>query len=101
MNNPDCLKRLKDQLQLATSIEDMLDYQDEIEKDKTQNFHKDMQYMVAAAEHKLNNNNGDASKITKIEVASILCFRYKKEVTPSKHRKDVLINSLQYDISRL
>ena len=35
VNNPERLKRLKDQLKLATSIEDILDYQAELEKYKT------------------------------------------------------------------
>ena len=84
VNNPDNLKRLKDRLDLATSTGDILDYQADIDKDKNKNLHKDTQDMVVAAEQKLNNNNGDDSKITKIEIASILCIRYKKEVTPSR-----------------
>ena len=101
VNNPERLKRLKDQLQLDTSIEDILDYQAELEKDKMQNLQKDIQDMVVSADQKLNDKNGDASNITKIEIVSILCIRHKKEVTPSKHKKDVLVNTLQDSIARL
>ena len=95
------MKRRKGQLQLATYIEDILDSQSKLEKDKTQKLHKDMQDMVVAAEQKLNNKNGDASNLKKIGIASILCIRYKKEVTPSKNKKDVLVKTLQYAIARL
>ena len=75
VNNPERLGRLKDQLQLDTSIEDILDSQAETKKDKTQKLHKDMKDMVVAEEKKMNDNNGDTSKLTKIEIASILCIR--------------------------
>ena len=94
VNNPERLKRLKDKLQLATCIEYIFYSQYELEKDKTQKLHKDMQDMVVSAEQKLNDKNGDASNITKIEIVSILCIRHKKEVTPSKHKKDVLVKTL-------
>ena len=54
VNNPERLKQIKYQLQLATSIEDILDSQAELEKNKTQKLYKDMQDMVLAAEQKLN-----------------------------------------------
>ena len=60
VNNPENLKRLEDQLHLATSIEYILDSQAEIDKDKTQKLQKDMQDMVFAADQKLNENNQDA-----------------------------------------
>ena len=82
MNNPERLKRLKYKLQLDTSIEDILDSESELEKYKPQNLHKDMQDMVVATEQKLNDNNGDSSNLTQIQITSILCIRYKKEVTP-------------------
>ena len=84
MNNPERLKRLKYKLQLDTSIEDILDSESEIEKYKPQNLRKDMQDMVVATEQKLNDNNGDSSNLTQIQITSILCIRYKKEVTPSR-----------------
>ena len=66
VNNPERLKRLRDHLQLDTTIGDILDYQYELQKDKTQKLHKDMQDMVFTAEQKLNNKNGDDLKLTKI-----------------------------------
>ena len=75
VNNPERLNRLKDKLQLATCIEYIFYSRYELEKDKTQKLHKDMQDMVVAAEQKLNDKNGDASKLTKIEMESILCIR--------------------------
>ena len=57
--------------------------------------------MVVSADQKLNDKNGDASNITKIEIVSILCIRHKKEVDPSKHKKDILVKTLQDAISRL
>ena len=75
MNNPESLKRQRYQLQLATSIEDFFDSRAELDNDKTQKLHKYMQYVVVAEEKKLNDKNGDTSKLTKIEIASIICIR--------------------------
>ena len=69
VNNPESLKRQRYQLQLATSIEDFFDSRAELDKDKTQKLHKYMQYVVVAEEKKLNDKNGDTSKLTKIEIA--------------------------------
>ena len=57
--------------------------------------------MVVAAEQKLNDKNGDYSKLTKIVTASIICIIYKKEMTPSKHKKGVLVKTLKDAIARL
>ena len=99
VNNPERLKRLKDQLELAGSIEDILASQEELETAKKQKLHEDMQNVVVAAEQKLNDKTGDVSKLTKMEIASILCIRFKKEVTPSKHKKDELVKTLQEAIA--
>ena len=68
VNDPEYLKRLKDQLQLATSVEDILYSKAELDKDKTKNIHKDMQYMVVAEDQKPNDKNGDASKLKKLKL---------------------------------